>query len=66
MEMLNNIWSALSTENVDLLNIIFIPLSFIENFLVLKLFANLLNIKYSTRQKLLYIFITPLILSAYC
>ena len=60
MEMLNNIWIALSTENVELLNYIFIPLSLLENYLILLLFINLFNIKCSKKQKLLYVFLAAL------
>lgn len=55
MEILNNIWIALSTENTELLNYVFFPLSFLETFLTLMLFINLLNVKCSTKQKVLYI-----------
>lgn len=55
MEMLNNIWNALSTKNLELINFMFIPLAFVENYLILMLFTNLLNIKCTNKQKLLYI-----------
>ena len=55
MEMLNNIWIALSTENAELVNFLLIPCSFIENIMILMLFINLLNIKSSKKQKILYI-----------
>lgn len=55
MEILNNIWVALSTENTELITVISTPLIFLENFLGLLLFVNLLNIKCSYKQKLLYV-----------
>lgn len=55
MEVLNNIWNALSTENVGLVNILTTPSIIIENFLTLLIFINLLNFKCSTKQQLLYI-----------
>lgn len=58
MEMFNNIWSALNTENAKLLNFILVPLGFIESYLILMLFINLLNIKSSNKQKLLYIILS--------
>ena len=61
MEMLNNISIALSTENVELVNIITIPLLFIESYLSLCLFTNLLNLNSSRKQKLLYVFLTSLV-----
>ena len=51
MEVLNNIWNALCTENVGLVTIITIPLIFVEMFLMLLLFTNLLNIKSTKKQK---------------
>ena len=45
MEILNNIWNALSTENLQFSTIMGYPLLFIENFLILMLFINLLNIQ---------------------
>ena len=44
MEILNNIWTTLSTENVQLVNTLLIPASIVESFLTLMLFVNLLNI----------------------
>ncbi len=36
MEILNNLWSAISTPNETLMSIIAIPAVAIENFLILK------------------------------
>lgn len=58
MEMLNNIWNVLCTENAELINFILIPFGFIESFLSLLLFINLLNIKCSHKDKLLYVFLS--------
>jgi len=55
MEILNNIWNVLSTENAQVISIITYPCIIIENFLVLLLFVNLLNIKCNYKQKLLYV-----------
>lgn len=60
MEILNNIWNVLCTENAQLVNIITSPLLFVESYLSLCLFINLLNIKSSQRQRLIYIFLTSL------
>lgn len=61
MEMLNNIWNILCTENNQLVNIITSPLLFVESYLSLCLFINLLNIKSSKKQKFLYV-----VLAAFC
>lgn len=55
MEMLNNIWIALSTENVEFVNFMMVPISFIEAHLILMLFMNSLNIPGTKNQKFIYI-----------
>ena len=57
MEILNNIWTAISTPNEGLLSILFIPLIFIEAKLSLMLFTSLLNIKTTKKQRILYVFL---------
>ena len=54
MEMLNNIWNALSTENELLLNTLFIPIFFVEAFIMLNLFTSILKIKHSKYQDLVF------------
>ena len=54
MEILNNLWVALSTPNESLLNVILIPLIVVENFLIMELFIAILNLKNSVKQKLIY------------
>lgn len=54
MEILNNIWMALSTPNEGLLNILYIPFTLIENFLIMHLFLAILNINANKRQKIVY------------
>ena len=55
MEILNNIWVALSTPNPELLNILYIPLSVIENFLIFLIFVSILKISYSKKQLFTYL-----------
>ena len=55
MEILNNIWMALSTPNEGLLNILYIPFTLIENFLILHLFLSIFNISSTTKQKILFV-----------
>ena len=57
MELLNNIWNALSTPNERLINIISIPANFVEVTFSLFLFTNLLNISSSPKKKLIHIFL---------
>lgn len=56
MELLNNIWMALSTPNQELTNIfLIIMVFFFETPLILALFSSILNIKSTLKQKLTYI-----------
>lgn len=55
MEILNNIWMALSTPNERLVNILTIPLFFVENFLHMYLFICILGLTPSRKQKLSYV-----------
>lgn len=58
MEILNNIWTGLTTENMILINILSIPLLVIEQTLTMLLFLTILNINSSRKQKLIYLLIT--------
>ena len=55
MDILNNIWLALTTPNIDLLNIIAIPATLLEYFIMMLLFIYLANISSNTKQKITYI-----------
>lgn len=55
MELLNNIWILLTTENEFLTNIILAPTSFIEAWLLFKISTSILQINYNKKQKLIYI-----------
>ena len=55
MEILNNIWLALTTENQLALNIVAIPLTFVEAIVSTLLFTTFLNINASKKQKITYI-----------
>ena len=61
MEMLNNVWTALSTPNEELINISSVPiLCFIELPLIMYMFLYALNISSSKRQKIIYILLSLL------
>ncbi len=65
MEILNNIWNALSTENEMITKIITTPLSFIEVYLTFKLFTTILKTNYTKKQ--LYFYVSSVaILSIVC
>ena len=55
MEILNNIWVALTTENSFITSIIYIPLAFIEAIVSTLLFTTFLNINTAKKQKISYI-----------
>ena len=57
MEILQTIWSSLTTENPTLTNIIGIPSIFLEAFVSMLLFTTLLNINATKKQKWMYVLI---------
>ena len=61
MEILNNIWVALSTPNENLLNILSIPLYFVENLLTMYLFLNITNISSTGKQKVLFVILMSIV-----
>lgn len=61
MEILNNIWMAISTPNEGLANLIISPGGFIEAFLIMKIFLTLLEIKSTKKQKTIYVFVMTII-----
>ena len=62
MNILYNLWLAISTPNEELISILSIPLLiFIEAPLNFLLISNIFNIKFSKKQSILYIFTTGII-----
>ena len=61
MEILNNIWVALSTPNEGLLKIITVPLHFLENFLTMSLFIYAIGINANRKEKILYVVFSSLV-----
>ena len=55
MEILQTIWTALTTENETIVKILFIPLSFVDALVNMLLFTTLLNIKCSRERKIIYV-----------
>lgn len=55
METLNAVWTALTTTNEELINIISIPIYFIDAYVVMTLFTTILNLQESKKQKVQYI-----------
>ena len=57
IEILQTIWSSLTTENPILTNYICVPLAFIEISISMLIFTTLLNINASKKQKWLYVLV---------
>lgn len=60
MEILQTIWSSLTTKNPTLTNIIGIPSIFLEAFVSMLLFTTLLNIDATKKQKWMYVLIVSI------
>lgn len=65
MELLNNIWTALTTENATLINILSVPLTFVEAYVYMLLFTEVLNITSTKKQKISYV-ITIAVIGIIC
>ena len=61
MEVLNNIWIAISTPNEELITILSILAGIVENYLTLFLFMSILNISSNRKNKLIYVSIMTII-----
>ena len=61
MELLNNIWSALTTPNETLTSFLTIPLFVVENTLILYLILSLFKIDIKRKLKILYVIISSCI-----
>ena len=60
MEILNNISTYLNTPNDLAIDIILVICTFLENYLILLLFASILNIYLKKEKVLLYILVTSI------
>lgn len=61
MEILNNIWMAISTPNEGLISLLLIPATLIENLLCLLLIISVLNITIDKKQKIAYVLLTSVL-----
>lgn len=55
MEILQTIWTALTTQNEVLTSLIILPLFFIEAYVSMSLFTLILNINTTKKQKIIYV-----------
>lgn len=61
MEILNNIWTLLITPNELNTQIITLPFTFIEIYIIMTLFLMILNIPTNRKNKILYVLLTSMI-----
>ena len=61
MDILNNIWTAISTPNEKLVTFICFLLLFIEAPLSFSLIKNIFNIKCIKKQKIIYVLTTAIV-----
>lgn len=61
MEILNNIWLALSTPNEGLTNILVVFMGIFENILSMELFLAILKISSNKKQKIIYLILFSLV-----
>ena len=61
MELLQTIWNALTNENEILMNIISVPMIFLEIYLTFLLFTTILNISCSKTQRIQYVLCNSLL-----
>lgn len=60
MEIFQTIWTALSTPNQLLVDILGIPFTFVEIYIQFLLFSTVLNITTTKKQKFIYVFLTSI------
>lgn len=60
MEILNNIWSILTTPNQLITKILVSPFTFLEAYLFMMLFITILNINSSKRERISYVILSAL------
>lgn len=61
MEILNNIWTAITTPNIQLLNIISVPILLVEITLTMHLFLSIMDLSSTRKQRILYVLISWII-----
>lgn len=61
MEIFQTIWTALTTQNEELANIICLPMYFIEAYVNMAFFTTILNIEPKKKSKIIYILVIVLV-----
>ena len=60
MEILSNIWNALSMENETLINMLSIPCTFLEIYIIFMIFTSIFKMNYTKRQSIVFNLLTSL------
>ena len=58
MEILNNIWNAITIPNTQLVTVLSIPVLLIEATLTMYLFLSIMNFSSTKKQKIIYVLLT--------
>ena len=58
MEILSNLWVAMTTENETIINILLILFLFIEIPITMQIFLTIFNVRSTVKQKLSYLALT--------
>ena len=66
MNLLQNLWNLLITENELYTNIITIPLTFLEVLITALIFTSILDIKYSKKQMVIYVITFSIFANIFC
>lgn len=61
MEILQTLWTTLTTPNQELINIITLPLFFIEAIVSMLLFTTILNMESTKKQKVIYVILMSIV-----
>ena len=62
MELLHNLWNVVSTEDENLTKYVLVFLGIIESFVMMRFFTTILDIKYTKKQKNLYVIIMEVLM----
>ncbi len=57
MNILQTIWSALTTQSATLTNVLGIPLTYLDAYVIMLFFTTLLNIEVSNKRKIVYVIV---------
>ena len=62
MEMLHGLWNVLCTEDENLTKYTFLTLTFVETYVLMKLFTSFLNITYTKKQRNIYMLLISILM----